>query len=52
MTTPVVPRQRREGDTAQARADRTMAELKAGIRVVHAAGTRETDDDGEPRPQA
>lgn len=45
MTRPEIPQQRREGDTAQARADRTMAELRAGRRVVQAEDLGETDSD-------
>lgn len=49
----MVPRQRREGDTAQARADKTMAELKAGIRVVQAVDPDEIDGgDGQEQPPA
>lgn len=44
-----------EGDTAQARADRTMAELKAGIRVVQPkvedAGEADGGDDEAPQPE-
>jgi hypothetical protein len=46
-----VPQQRLEGDTAQARADRTMADLKAGRRVVQRDDAGEVDsDEGDDHP--